>query len=156
MDNLPRLSFYLSGILIVSAAFTLFTNDFLTLVADPGFMGTAFLIGYGLVYMNIVFVVSRRFMRRLEGHSKIPFVFAIIVALAPITWSFIFDAGLYGSIKTMYLATIIIACGLGGYFGERAGIKAQAKFKKQLYEYLKKSGQTPDDLKRAHDHLNKN
>lgn len=56
----------------------------------------------------------------------------------------------------MYLITIIFACALGGYFGERAGIKAQAAFKQQLYEYLKQSGQLPDELKRPHDNLNKN
>lgn len=95
-------------------------------------------------------------MRRLDGGSKIPYVFALLVASAPIIWSFIFDGGLYGNIKLMYLLTVVFACALGGYFGERTGIKAQAAFKEQLSEYLKQSGQLPDELKRPHDNLNKN
>lgn len=156
MDNLPRFSFYISGILIISAAFTLFTTDFLIKIADPGFVGTLFLLAYGLVYMNITFVVSRRFMRRLDGTSNIPYFFALLVAAPPLVWSFVYDTGLFGTIEVVYLITIVFGCALGGFFGQRAGIKAQAKFKEQLYEYLKQSGQLPDELKRPHDNLNKN
>lgn len=156
MDNIPRLSFYISGIFIISAAFTLFTTEFLVKIADPGFIGTLFLVGFGLVYMNVTFVVSRRFMRRLDGTSIIPYIFAILVAIPPIAWSFINDSGLYGNIQILYQVTVIFASGLGGYFGHRAGLKAQEVFKEQLYEYLKKSGQLPDELKRPHDNLNKN
>ena len=156
MDNLPRLAFYLSGVFIISAAFTLFTNEFIIKIADPGFTGTIFLIGFGLVYMNLTFAVSRRFMRRLDGPSNIPFLFSLLVAISPITWSFIYDSGLFGSIKTLYLITIFLACGFGGFLGKRAGLKAQKIFKEQLYEYLKKSGQLPEELKRLHDNLSKN
>ncbi len=106
--------------------------------------------------MNITFVVSRRFMRRLEGTSNIPYLFAFLVALPPFAWSFIHETGLFGTIETVYLITLVFGCALGGYFGQRTGIKAQAKFKEQLYEYLKQSGQLPDELKRPHDNLNKN
>jgi CDP-diglyceride synthetase len=156
LDNLPRLSFYLSGIIIVSGAFTLFTTDFLIKIADPGITGTLFLLAYGLVYMNITFVVSRRFMRRLDGASKLPYLFAFLVAFPPLIWSYVHDAGLFGTIEVVYLITVVFGCILGGYFGQRAGIKAQAKFKEELYEYLKQSGQLPDELKRPHDNLNKN
>ena len=156
MDNLPRLSFYLSGVLIVSGAFTLLTTDLLPKIADPGLVGSLFLLGFGLVYMNITFVVSRRFMRRLDGTSNLPFVFAFLVGIVPVGWSFIVDGGLFGTIKILYLITIVFGCFLGGFFGQRAGIKAQAAFKEQLYEYLRQSGQLPDELKRPHDNLNKN
>ena len=95
-------------------------------------------------------------MRRLDGTSNLPFVFAFLVAIVPVGWSFIVDGGLFGNIKIMYLATVVFASFLGGYFGQRAGIKAQAAFKEQLYEYLRQSGQLPDELKRPHDNLNKN
>lgn len=156
MDNLPRLSFYLSGIFIVSGSFTLLTSDFLPKIADPGIAGSIYLLVFGLVYLNITFVVSRRFMRRIDGASKIPFIFAFLVALAPFIWSFIYEGGLYGNFKFMYLATIIFGCALGGFFGERSGIKAQAAYKEHLYEYLKQSGQLPGELKRPHDNLSKN
>ena len=156
MDNLPRLSFYLSGTLIVSGTFTLLTNDLIPKISEQGLIGFLFLIGFGLIYMNITFVISRRFMRRLDGPSNLPFVFGFLVAIVPLFWSFIINEGIFESLPFVYLGTIIITCYLGGILGQKAGIKAQIIFKEQLYEYLRKSGQLPEDLKRAHDKLFKN
>lgn len=157
MDNIPRFSFYLSGVFVVSAAFTLVTSEFLYLITDPGWKGTAFLAGYGLVYMNIVFVVSRRFMRRLDGASAAPVVIAAVVALVPIIWIFIYqNTGFDLTNRVIYIAVLIFACGLGAHFGHRAGLKAQIQFRQKLEEYLRKSGRLPDELKRPHDNLNKN
>lgn len=157
MDNLPRFSFYASGVPIVSAGFTLLATDFFSHIGDPSWVGTAFLLGYGLIYMNIVFVLSRRFMRRLNGPSKVPYLFAVLTGLIPAAWIFIYDAGLTQGLQIMFAAVMIIACFLGAYFGHKAGLKAQAKFQQQLLEYLKKTGEhLPDDLKRPHDNLSKN
>ena len=156
MDNLPRLSFYLSGTLIVSGAFTLLTNDLIPKVNEQGLIGFLFLIGFGLIYMNITFVISRRFMRRLDGPSNLPFVFSFLVAIVPLFWNFIINEGIFESLPLMYLGNIIFTCFLGGFLGQKAGIKAQIIFKEQLYQYLQKSGQLPEDLKRAHDNLFKN
>jgi len=156
LDNLPRFSFYLSGVLIVTSAFTLFTSELLFLLADPSIKGTAFLIGFGLVYMNIVFVTSRRFMRRLEGASASPIIFGTLVALAPVIWIFIYDSPLDTTQRIVYTVVVMLGCGLGAHFGHRAGLKAQVVFQQKLQEYLRKSDQLPDDLKRPHDNLNKN
>lgn len=150
MDNLPRFSFYLSGVFIVSAAFTLFSSELLFLLNDPSWKGTAFLIGYGLVYTNIVFVTSRRFMRRLEGASATPIIFGTLVAIAPVVWIFIYDSPLDISQRILFAIIVIVGCGLGAHFGHRAGLKAQFEFQKKLEEYLRSSGQLPDDK------LNKN
>lgn len=157
VDNLPRLIFYSTGVFIISAAFTLLSSDFLRLLADPGWKGTAILLAYGLIYMNIVFVVSRRYMRRLEGPSPAPYIFGILVAVVPLVWIFIYEgSGLFGTQRIIFCVVIALACGLGAYFGHRAGLKAQIEFRNKLEEYLRKTGQLPDDLKRSHDNLNKN
>lgn len=138
MDNLPRLIFYLSGVVLISIAFTLFSSELLVKVADPSFTGTLFLLGFGLVYMNIIFVTSRRFMRRLEGSSNIPYLIALLVAAPPVIWVQIYDAGL-GDSRLTFVITILLAAGLGAYFGHRAGLKAQAAFQESLQEYLDQS-----------------
>lgn len=155
MDNLPRFIFYASGIFIVSAAFTLLSSEFLVKITDPSYVGTLFLLGFGLVYMNLVFISSRRFMRRLQGPNPVPYIFALLVAIPPLVWVSIYDAGL-GDTDLTFMFTVIVACGLGAYFGHRAGQKAQIKFRQNLDEYLKQDDKTPDDLKRSHDNLNKN
>lgn len=135
MDNLPRFIFYASGVFIASAAFTLFSSEFLPKITDPSFVGTLFLLGFGLVYLNITFVTGRRFMRRLKGANPIPYIFALLVAIPPLVWVELYDAGL-GDFKLTFMFTIILACGLGGVLGHRAGLKAQVKFQKNLQEYL--------------------
>ncbi len=94
------------------------------------------MLGFGLVYMNIVFVTGRRFMRRFTGPNPMPYVFAFLVAAPPLVWTKIYDTGL-GESELTYLFTVIVACGLGAYFGHRTGLKAQAKFRKNLDDYLK-------------------
>lgn len=128
----------------MSSAFTLFTSELLFLVADTSWKGTAFLIGFGLVYMNIVFVTSRRFMRRLEGSSIAPIIFGTLVALAPIVWIFIYESVLDTNQRILYAVVIAIACGLGSHFGHKAGIKAQFVFQQKLEHYLRSSDQLPN------------
>ncbi|MBO6585118.1 MAG: hypothetical protein JJ953_03330 [Gracilimonas sp.] len=155
MDNLPRFIFYASGILMISAAFTLISSEFLSMISNPTYVGLLVLLGFGLVYMNLVFLSGRRFMRRLQGPNPAPYVFALLVAVAPLVWVQIYDAGL-GDSRLTFMFTVIVACGSGAFFGHRAGLKAQAKFQKNLKEYLNQDEKTPDDLKRSHDNLNKN
>ena len=140
---------------MLSAAFTLISSEFLSLINTPGYMGLLVLLAFGLVYMNLVFITGRRFMRRLQGPNPVPYVFALLVAAPPLVWVQIYDAGL-GESQLTFLFTVIVACGLGAYFGHRAGLKAQIKFQQNLKEYLNQDEKTPDDLKRSHDNLNKN
>jgi hypothetical protein len=135
LDNIPRLIFYASGVLIISAAFTLFSSEFMSLINSPNFSGLLVLLGFGLVYMNIIFITGRRFMRRLQGPNPIPYIFGLLVAIPPLVWVQIYDAGL-GNSKLTFMFTIIIACGTGAYFGHRAGLKAQAKFQENMQEFL--------------------
>jgi hypothetical protein len=105
-------------------------------ITDPTFVGTLFLFGFGLVYMNIVFVTGRRFMRRLQGASPVPYIFGLLIAIPPLVWVQIYDAGL-GDANLTFQFVVIVACGLGALFGHRAGLKAQIQFQKNLQEYLK-------------------
>ena len=155
MDNLPRLSFYSSGILLITAAVTLFSAEFLIKVGDPGITGFFFLTGFGLIYMNIVFVISRRFMRRENGPSQVPKIFAILVGSVPVIWVFIFDSGLTQIQQIVYAVTVSFGCVLGAYFGHNAGLKAQAKFKKQLEEYLSQTQSSSDNLSESNVSENK-
>lgn len=94
-------------------------------------------------------------MRRENGPSPMPYIMAALSALPPVIWHKIKDVGLDDTI-TVYLLTIVVACALGGYFGHRAGLKAQAVFQQNLKNYINQDQNLPDDLKRPHDNLNKN
>src|SRR5690606_16468302 len=122
---------------------------------SPDFKGTLLLFGYGLAFMNLVFIASRRFMRRENGPSPVPYIFAFIVALPPIIWVNLIDLNL-GDSKLVFILTVLAGCALGAYFGQRAGLKAQAVFQKNLQDYISQDENLPEDLKRPHDNLNKN
>ena len=154
MDNLPRFSVYISGTLVISAAFTLFTAELLFKIADPTWVGTAFLVGFGLVYMNIVFVVSRRFMRRLEGSTITPYLFAAIVGLFPDVWIFIYTSPLDSAQRIVYAVVMVVGCVLGAYFGHKAGLKSQIIFRQKLEEYLRNTGQLSEDENLSSKNLN--
>lgn len=140
MDNIPRLLFYSSGTLIVSTAFTLLTTELLKLVSNTSFLGTIILLFFGLIYMNMTFISSRRFYRRLESESNTPYYFGFLVFLPVIIWINIYDTGL-GWAEYLYVGTIFFACALGAFFGKKAGFKAQQKFKAELSKYLNQDSQ---------------
>lgn len=144
MDNIPRLIFYLSGVFIVSAGAILFTSEFISQAGASGLRGILFLLGYSLIYLNVVLASSRRFMRRLSGKSALPYVFGAIAALPPIVWINIYETNL-GRAKPVFALCILLACGLGAYLGHRAGLKAQIRFQKALEEYLSQN-QTPPQM----------
>jgi len=148
LDNIPRLIFYASGVFIISAAFTLLSSDLLPKIADPSYIGLLFLFGFGLVYLNIVFVSGRRFMRRLRGANPVPYIFGLLVALPPLIWVEIYDAGLTNA-KLTFQFTVIVACGLGAFLGHRTGLKAQIKFQQNIQDYL-------DQDQKLHDNSNQN
>ena len=84
-------------------------------------------------------VTSRRFLRKLETTSNLPYIFGLLIAIVPILWLFMITNGLYGSVKIVYILSISLACLVGSYFGQKAGEKAQITYKKQLREYLEKN-----------------
>jgi hypothetical protein len=140
---------------MISAAFTLISSEFLSMISNSSYVSLLVLLGFGLVYMNLVFLSARRFMRRLQGPNPAPYIFAFLVAVAPLVWVQIYNAGL-GDSRLTFMLTVIAACGLGAFSGHHAGLKAQARFQENLNEYLNQDKKTPDDLKRSHDNLNKN
>ncbi len=94
-------------------------------------------------------------MRRLQGPNPTPYIFALLVAAPPLIWVQLYDAGL-GDSKLTFMFTVIVACGLGAFFGHRTGLKAQVKFQENLREYLNQDEKSPDENKNSQDNLNQN
>lgn len=144
MDNLPRFIFYITGILVISAGFTLISSDALPRINDGTTFGTILFFIMGLIYMNMVTAASRRFMRRLDGPSAAPYVFAIIIFLPPSIWVYIYQDGGATS-PTVYIPMLLVACGTGAYFGHRLGLKAQIKFQENLKAYFEQDKRLHND-----------
>lgn len=154
MIDIPRFIAYASGLLVVALAAILFTNSFIIYVNEDGLIGTLALFGFGLVYMNLVFAISRRFIRKLTEPTNIQYYFAAIAFLPPAVWVNIYDTGLAEGVY-IFLITLAFGCVVGGYFGNRSGLKQQVIFQQKLKEALEQHS-TPEELQRPHDNLNKN
>ena len=95
-------------------------------------------------------------MRRLEGATSAPYLFAAFVAACPLFWIFFYNAGLPPNLEYLFAFIMTFASFLGAYFGHRAGLKAQITFKAQVIEFLRKSGQLPEEFDEpTHDHPQK-
>jgi hypothetical protein len=154
LNNLPRLIFYLTGLLIISGAFTLITSDLLTKVNDGTTFGTILFFFFGLIYMNIVTISSRRFMRRLDGATVAPYVFAIFVLLPPAIWVNVYQGGSATS-PAVYVPMLLVAVGTGAYFGYRLGLKAQVKFQENLKAYFEQDKRLHSDPSEQEDESSK-
>lgn len=135
MNNLPRLLFYITGLLFISASFILFTTDLLKKVNDGTTTGTVLFFIYGLAYMNMIAMSSKRYMRRLQGPSAAPYIFAIVAFIPPAFWVLVYEGGEATS-PFLFIAMLVIACGSGTWLGHRMGLKAQIKFQADLQTYL--------------------
>jgi|TARA_R100001143_G_C3360943_1_gene135533 CDP-diglyceride synthetase len=150
LNNLPRFIFYLTGLLIISGAFTLLTSDLLTKVNNGTILGTVLFFFFGLIYMNMVTISSRRFMRRLEGATVAPYVFAIFVLLPPAVWVNLYQGGSATS-PAVYVPMLLVAVGTGAYFGHRLGLKAQIKFQENLKAYFEQDRRLHSDPAKEED-----
>ncbi len=137
MTNIPRLLFYISGLLFLSAAFIIFTSELLPKVNDGTTTGTVLFFIFGLVYMGMVSQSSKRYMRRLQGPTIVPFIFGPVVFISPAAWAFIYKGGEATS-PILFVSMLAIACGTGAWFGHKMGLKAQIKFQKDLQTYLER------------------
>ena len=83
-------------------------------------------------------------MRRLEGESKTPYIFAFLTAIFPMFWILIYDSGLSTMLEIIFLLVCLVGMITGAIFGHKAGLKAQIEFKEKLIEYLRNTGQLPE------------
>lgn len=132
MQDGARFFAYTTWVLMISLAIIVFTNRFLVLITDPGFTGLLVLLGFGFVYLNLSYAVTRRFIRKTFHPTALHYVLALLVYLPPALWIVIVNDQLEGS-RFILLTVLAFACGLGSIYGHKSGIKK----KQELIEKLK-------------------
>lgn len=137
-EQLPRMAFYTSGLMVVSGAFTIFSSELFPYVLTSIFHSIGILLGIGLVYFNMIRLSSRRYMRRLDGPSRMPWLFAVLIGGLPLFWITIYDTGWPLATLLIYAGIILFFSALGAHLGQKAGYKAQQQFRVQLQAYLEK------------------
>lgn len=137
-EHFPRIAFYISSLLVVSGAFTIFSSELFPYILKSILHSIGIFLGLGLVYFNMIRISSRRYMRQLDGPSKMPWVFAVLIGGLPLFWISIYDTGWPLATLLIYVVIILFFSALGAHLGQKAGQKAQKLFRKQLKAYFEK------------------
>jgi hypothetical protein len=137
MQDSARFFAYSTWSVMVSVAIILFTHGLLDWVREPGWVGTAILLGFGFLYLNLCYAAIKRFIRKVPAPTNLHILLAFIIYLPPFIWIL----GAADTISTTeYLLWVVLAisCGLGAVYGNRAGIKARYEYIQALKEHQEK------------------
>ena len=128
--NGARFFAYTTWVIMVTLAIILTANRFLSFVADPGWPGLVTLLVFGLIYMNFTYAAIKRFIMKVPEPTMEHHLLTGIIFLPPAAWIFFVSEHTSGS-EFILTAVLLLACGLGNYYGNRAGIRKR-------YEYIQK------------------
>jgi hypothetical protein len=130
MQDSARLFAYATWVIMISLGIILASNPFLVYVSDPGWVGLATLLAIGFVYLNLSYAAIKRYITKVPEPTNNHITLAVIIFIPPAVWVYAISENVGGSelILTLVLA---FACGLGAFYGNRAGIRAR-------YEYVQK------------------
>lgn len=152
MTNWQRIFAFITGAIVFGLLLIIISNSYIQYVAHEGTTGYLFLLGFGLIYLNLNFGLSRRFTIKARDLDWVSYLMAILTILPTIFWVYTKDVGL-GAMQLLFVLTTMFSAFLGTYFGIRRGIVKRNKYIQQLRE---DDQDLPDSLKRPHDDLNVN
>ncbi|MFU8812799.1 MAG: hypothetical protein ACNA78_07505 [Balneolaceae bacterium] len=131
MQDLARFFAYLTGVIVVSMAIMLTSNRFLEFVSDPGWPGLATLLAFGFLYLNLAYASIKRYIRKVPAPTNLHYVLALFIFLPPAIWILSLSNYTEGS-ELILTLTLLFACGLGTFYGNRRGIRERYEFIQKL------------------------
>lgn len=153
MHNWQRLFAYLTGAVVFGLLLIVISNNYIKYAAYEGTYGYLVQFAFGLVFLNLNFGISRRFIIKALNMDWFCYLLATLTLLPTLLWTYTKDVGL-GDVQLVFVLTIAFAAFLGSYFGIRRGIVKRAQYMQQIRE--SEDQELPEDLKRPHDRLKKN
>jgi len=151
MENWQRAFAYSTFIMVIGLAIVIFSEEFVQFIQYPGWRGYAALFGYGIVYLNFAYVLTKRFVTKTAQFDNYAYVLAILMVSGPVFWTFLKDLKLLPYGQFLFIADITIASLTGAFFGIKQGL-----IKKKDYFRRIREQQMENEMKRPHDNINKN
>lgn len=152
MINWQRVFAFVTGAIVFGLLLIIISNSYIQYVAHEGMTGYLFLLGFGLIFLNLNFGISRRFTIKALDRDWVCYLMAFLTILPTVFWVYTKDVGL-GEAETLFVLTVIFSAFLGTYFGIRRGIVKREQYINQLEEDQQ---DLPESLKRPHDNLSQN
>lgn len=136
MQDKARFFAYSTWVIMISLAIMIFSDQFLHLVSEPGWMGLFILVCFGLIYLNLTFNAVKRYIRKVPAPTQAHYALGGIIFLPPVFWM-LFVRQTITSIELLLIAVLAISCGLGVFYGNRSGIRARYEYIQKLKKYQK-------------------
>ncbi|HEX6983398.1 MAG TPA: hypothetical protein VF181_11625 [Balneolaceae bacterium] len=152
MYNWQRIFAFITGSLVFGLLIILVSRNFIQYTAREGATGYLFLLGFALIYLNVNFGISRRFVIKAVDSKWVCYLMTFLTIIPTLFWIFSKDVGLEG-MKSLFTMVVIISAFFGSYLGIWRGNVKREKYIQQLREEKR---DLPDELKRPHDDLSKN
>lgn len=152
MNHWQRNFAYITGSIVIGLLLIILTNSFIQYVAYRGTTGYLVLLAFGLVYLNLGFGISRRFVIKAVQMEWLSYLMAVLIIVPTLLWVFTKDMGL-GPARMVFGLTTLFSPLLGTYFGIRRGRVKRAEYIRKARE---EDRELPDGLKRPHNDLKKN
>lgn len=152
MINWQRTFAFITGAFVFGLLLIIVSNSYIQYVAYEATTGYLFLFGFGLIFLNLNFGISRRFTIKALNTKWVCYTMALLTLLPTLFWVYTKDVGL-GPFHLIFVLTIIFSAFLGTYYGIRRGIIKRQQYIQRLRE---EKEDLPRSLKRPHDDLRKN
>jgi hypothetical protein len=142
---------YTSASLVIGVVIYIFTSPFLIYTERPGLTGTLALAVYALVFLNVNFVLSRRFTAKTGLFPYFPYFISLLIILPTLILSILTEKFLFQSSLFILGTVLFLASLLGARLGLLRGAVKRNELKKEL-----PGSRVSDDLKHPHHHINRN
>ncbi|MCC5912943.1 MAG: hypothetical protein JJU46_01095 [Balneolaceae bacterium] len=146
MQDGARFFAYSTWSLMISLAIIVTTQGFLSYIYEPGWVGTLVLLGFGFLYLNLAYAAVKRYIRKVPAPTNMHVGLGIIIALPPSVWVYVSADPAVGTTDILIILVLILSCGLGVFYGNRAGIKARYEYIQALKEHQKKMEKAAEEM----------
>lgn len=141
MQDSARFFAYATWVIMISLGIILAANPFLVYVSDPGWVGLATLMAVGFVYLNLSYAATKRYITKVPEPTSNHITLATLIFLPAAAWIFAISENAGGS-ELILILVVGFACGLGAFYGNRAGIRARHEYVKKVKERQAESTDT--------------
>ncbi|MFW6347135.1 MAG: hypothetical protein ACOC2C_00820 [Cyclonatronaceae bacterium] len=140
-QTVARTFSYTSSAFLLGATFFLFTSNLIQVTLQPGLLGTAVLLGYGLVYGNMSYLLTRRYLRREHIFDGFSYAIGLLILLPALVLIEV-QGDVFPALapKLLYYATLFLGTAVGTLRGRKKGyimreeLMAKKKREKELEE----------------------
>ncbi len=136
-QTIARTFTYTSSAFLIGAMFYLFTNNLIAITIRPDWIGTAVLIGYAVVFGNLTYLLTRRYMRKPYTFEVFSYFIGLIVAF-PTFFLIRLKGDLFPAMQDEIIFVVVVLAGvaLGCWKGRQKG--------QELFLALQQKKEHPD------------